>query len=75
LGADGAGRGVVGDADPVLAVERLWDRDRFDQVTVSTLPTHLSRWLGIGLRRRRRAHHRAPSPARDRERAAAAVET
>jgi hypothetical protein len=53
LSADGITvRGVVGDADPVLAVERIWDADRFDEVIVSTLPVHLSRWLGIDLPRR-----------------------
>lgn len=50
LGADGiAVRGVVGDANPVLAVEQMWDAEPFDEVIVSTLPAHLSRWLGIDL--------------------------
>jgi hypothetical protein len=50
LGAGGiAARGVVGDANPVPAVERMWDAERFDEVIVSTLPAHLSRWLGIDL--------------------------
>jgi len=38
-------RCVVGNANPVIAVEETWDPDRFDEVIVSTLPTHLSRWL------------------------------
>lgn len=42
-------RGVVGDADPVTAVEETWDADRFDEVIVATLPHHLSHWLGIDL--------------------------
>jgi GABA permease len=50
LGADGvAVRGVVGDANPVVAVEQIWEAERFDEVIVSTLPAHLSRWLGIDL--------------------------
>ena len=42
-------RGVVGDADPVAAVEETWHAERFDEVIVATLPQHLSRWLGLDL--------------------------
>ena len=42
-------RGVVGDADPVAAVQDIWDAERFDEVLVATLPHHLSRWLGLDL--------------------------
>jgi hypothetical protein len=42
-------RGVVGDADPVAAVQGIWDAERFDEVIVATLPRHLSRWLGLDL--------------------------
>jgi hypothetical protein len=42
-------RGVVGDADPVVAVQDIWDADRFDEVIVATLPHPLSRWLGLDL--------------------------
>ena len=45
-------RGVVGDADPVAAVEDIWDPERFDEVIVAMLPRHLSRWLGLDLPRR-----------------------
>jgi hypothetical protein len=45
-------RGVVGDADPVAAVQDIWDAERFDEVIVSTLPHHLSRWLHVDLPRR-----------------------
>jgi hypothetical protein len=45
-------RGVVGDADPVAAVQAIWDTQRFDEVIVATLPRHLSRWLGLDLPRR-----------------------
>jgi hypothetical protein len=50
LGAAGVPvSGVVGDANPAVAVEQIWDAERFDEVIVSTLPIHLSRWLGIDL--------------------------
>jgi hypothetical protein len=42
-------RGVVGDADPVAAVQDIWDAERFDEVIVATLPHHLSRWIGLDL--------------------------
>ena len=44
--------GLVGDADPVAAVEAIWDPDRFDEVIVATLPAQLSRWLRLDLPRR-----------------------
>lgn len=50
LGADGISvRGLVGDAHPVVAVEQIWDAERFDEVIVSTLPEHVSRWLRLDL--------------------------
>jgi hypothetical protein len=42
-------RGVVGDADPIAAVQGIWDPERFDEVIVATLPHHLSRWLSLDL--------------------------
>ncbi len=41
--------GQVGGSDPLVAVQEVWDPCRFDEVVVSTLPTHSSRWLGIDL--------------------------
>jgi GABA permease len=41
--------GEVGDCDPLVAVGEAWDPGRFDEVIVSTLPTHSSRWLLIDL--------------------------
>ena len=38
-------KGVVGDADPVQAVNELWGPGSFDEVIVSTLPGQTSRWL------------------------------
>ncbi len=45
-------RGVVGDADPVVAVQDIWVAERFDEVIVATLPHHRSRWLGRSLPQR-----------------------
>jgi len=41
--------GLVGDADPVLAVHEIWDPRRFDEIVISTLPTGASRWLAVDL--------------------------
>lgn len=41
--------GSVGDPDPVVAVMEVWDPMQFDEITVSTLPTGSSRWLGLDL--------------------------
>lgn len=39
----------VGDADPVAAVEDLVNFASFDEVVVSTLPKHVSKWLKLDL--------------------------
>jgi GABA permease len=44
--------GRVGDPDPVVATMEAWDPMQFDEVVVSTLPTGVSRWLGLDLPRR-----------------------
>lgn len=41
--------GEVGDADPVIAVQEVWDPKRYDEVLVSTLPTDASKWLQMDL--------------------------
>ena len=52
----GAGLGKVdgrsGDPDPVVAAMDVWDPMQFDEIVVSTLPTGVSRWLGLDLPRR-----------------------
>jgi hypothetical protein len=53
-------RGVVGDPDPVAAVQGIWDAERYDEVIVATLPRHLSRWLGLDLPHR--VEHLTGSP-------------
>jgi hypothetical protein len=44
--------GRVGDPDPVVAAMDVWDPMEYDEVVVSTLPTGVSRWLGLDLPRR-----------------------
>src|SRR5690242_10010482 len=41
--------GVVGDPDPVAAVQDAINLRGFDEVIVSTLPVRLSRWLKLDL--------------------------
>jgi hypothetical protein len=41
--------GVVGDSDPIVAVQDAWDPRRFDEVIVATLPTGVSRWMAADL--------------------------
>jgi hypothetical protein len=41
--------GVVGDSDPMVAVQDVWDPRRFDEVIVVTLPTGVSRWMAADL--------------------------
>jgi hypothetical protein len=41
--------GLVGNSDPIIAVSETWDPRRFDEIIVSTLPIHLSKWLHAGL--------------------------
>lgn len=40
---------VLGDADPVVAVQEVWNPGRFDEVMVSTFATGASRWMQIDL--------------------------
>jgi hypothetical protein len=41
--------GQLGDPDPVAAVQDAHNAGSFDEVIVSTLPTHLSKWLKMDL--------------------------
>jgi GABA permease len=41
--------GMLGDADPIVAVQEAWDPGRYDEVVVSTLAEGASRWLQIDL--------------------------
>ncbi|MBA2504567.1 MAG: universal stress protein [Thermoleophilaceae bacterium] len=42
----------LGDSDPVAAVSDAANAEKFDEVIVSTLPTHLSKWLHLDLPRK-----------------------
>jgi hypothetical protein len=44
--------GRLGDPDPIVAVMDVWDPMEFDEIVVSTLPTGVSRWMGLDLPRR-----------------------
>ena len=39
----------VGDPDPVAAVQDAVNFDKYDEVIVSTLPLHISKWLKLDL--------------------------
>jgi hypothetical protein len=41
--------GLIGDTDPFLAVQGALQRAHFDEIIVSTLPTHVSHWLRMDL--------------------------
>ena len=45
-------QGRLGDPDPVAAVQDAHNSGSFDEVIVSTLPTHLSKWLHVDLPRK-----------------------
>ena len=47
--AGGRVEGVVGDTDPFVAVRQALENEAFDEVIVSTLPTHVSHWLRLDL--------------------------
>jgi nucleotide-binding universal stress UspA family protein len=44
--------GAVGDPDPVAAVQDAANAASYDEVIVSTLPKHVSKWLHLDLPRR-----------------------
>lgn len=44
--------GRVGSPDPVTAVYDVWDPGEYDEIVVSTLEGHTSRWLESGVPRR-----------------------
>jgi hypothetical protein len=41
--------GEVGDEDPMQAIEKALNERHFEEIVISTLPTHLSRWLHTDL--------------------------
>jgi hypothetical protein len=41
--------GHVGDPEPLMAIEDAVNRDRYDEIVISTLPRRVSRWLHLDL--------------------------
>src|SRR5438034_10761352 len=41
--------GLLGDADPIVAVQETWNPGRFDDVIVSTFASGFSAWMRIDL--------------------------
>jgi hypothetical protein len=41
--------GHVGDAEPLMAIEDAVNRDRYDEIVISTLPRRVSQWLHFDL--------------------------
>jgi len=41
--------GHVGDAEPLMAIEDAVNRERYDEIVISTLPRRISRWLHLDL--------------------------
>ncbi len=44
--------GMVGAADPIVAVTDAWDPRHYDEIIVSTLPMRFSKWMHAGLPQR-----------------------
>jgi hypothetical protein len=44
--------GSVGDPDPIAAVQDAANKGSYDEVIVSTLPKHVSKWLRVDLPRK-----------------------
>jgi hypothetical protein len=43
---------IIGDPDPLAAITDACNRGSYDELIVSTLPHHLSKWLHLDLRRK-----------------------
>ena len=43
---------IVGDPDPLGAIQDACNRDSYDELIVSTLPHHISKWLHLDLPRK-----------------------
>jgi hypothetical protein len=41
--------GILGDADPMVAVQEVWNPGRFDEIMVSTFASGASRWMQVDL--------------------------
>jgi hypothetical protein len=52
--------GEVGDPNPLRAIREVLDRQQFDEIILSTLPRHASRWLAMDLPHRVRRSFQLP---------------
>jgi len=52
--------GDIGEADPIAAVDNLLATQTFDEIILSTLPEHVSKWLRVDLPHRLHRHTRLP---------------
>ena len=50
--AGAAVEGRVGDPDALTAIQDVVNFERFDEILISTLPSHVSRWLHLDLPRK-----------------------
>ena len=50
--AGGAVEGIVGAPEPLAAIEDAVNAGDFQEIIISTLPTHVSRWLHLDLPRK-----------------------
>ena len=53
-------QGEIGDADPMVAIGDALEEDQFDEITISTLPLGVSRWLGMDLPHRAERKFKLP---------------
>lgn len=53
-------RGELGDAEPLTAIGDALALEPFDEIIISTLPTHISRWLGMDLPHRAERKFKLP---------------
>jgi GABA permease len=52
--------GEVGDPNPLRAIREVLERRQFDEIILSTLPRHTSRWLAMDLPHRMRRSFKLP---------------
>ena len=53
-------RGDLGDAEPLTAIADALAIEQFDEIIISTLPSGISRWLGMDLPRRAERRFKLP---------------
>ena len=58
----------MGDPDPLAAIQDECNFNEYDELIVSTLPLHISKWLKVDLPRKARGRHRPAGEARRGER-------